>query len=133
VIYTAKVHAIGGRESGTVRSLDGQLDVKLALPGSTRIGTNPEQLFAAGWSASLENAIAVTARKRHIALSGLISIDAEIDLRLADDAYLLCARFNVSLPGLDRDIAKELVEEAGRLCPYSTATRGNIEVAIKLV
>jgi Ohr subfamily peroxiredoxin len=132
VIYTAKVHAVGGRESGAVRSLDGRLDAKLALPGSTRIGTNPEQLFAAGWAASFESAVLVAARTRNVALLEL-AVDAEVDLHLADGAYFLSARLNISLPGLDRGIVRELVEDADRLCPYSKATRGNIRMAINLV
>ena len=132
VIYTAKTHTTGGRESGVSRSSDGRLDVKLSLPGSARIGTNPEQLFAAGWSACFESAIGLAARKRKIALADL-AIDAEVDLHLADGAYFLSARLNVSLPGVEREVAQALVDEADQLCPYSKATRGNIDVAINLV
>ena len=132
VIYTAKTRTTGGRDSGVSRSCDGRLDVKLSRPGSPRIGTNPEQLFAAGWSACFESAIGHAARKRKMTLSEL-TIDAEVDLHLADDEYFLSARFNVSLPGFDRDTAKSLVEEAEQICPYSKATRGNIEVAFNLV
>jgi lipoyl-dependent peroxiredoxin len=132
VIYTAKTRTTGGRDSGISRSSDGRLDVKLSRPGSPRIGTNPEQLFAAGWSACFESAIGHAARKRKMTLSEL-TIDAEVDLHLADDEYFLSARFNVSLPGLDRDIAKSLVGEAEQICPYSKATRGNIVVAFNLV
>jgi osmotically inducible protein OsmC len=132
VIYTAKIHTIGGRENGAARSSDGQLDVKLALPGSSRIGTNPEQLFAAGWSACFESAIGLVAQKRKITLSEL-TIDAEVDLHLANGEYALSARFNVGLPGLDRDVARSLVEQAEQVCPYSKATRGNIDVVFNLV
>jgi osmotically inducible protein OsmC len=132
VIYTAKTHTTGGRESGVSRSSDGRLDVKLSLPGSARIGTNPEQLFAAGWSACFESAIGLAARKRKIALADL-AIDAEVDLHLADGAYFLSARLNVSLPGIAHEVAQTLVDEADQLCPYSKATRGNIDVAINLV
>jgi Ohr subfamily peroxiredoxin len=132
VIYTAKIHTIGGRENGAARSSDGQLDVKLALPGSSRAGTNPEQLFAAGWSACFESAIGLVAQKRKITLSGL-TIDAEVDLHLAGGEYALSARFNVSLPGLDRDVAKSLVEQAEQVCPYSKATRGNVDVVFNMV
>src|SRR3954468_10230327 len=106
VIYTAKAHTIGGRESGASRSSDGHLDIRLSTPGSTRIGTNPEQLFAAGWSACFESAIVLTARKRKIALPADVAIDAEVDLHLADGGYFLSARLNVSLPGLERGIAQ---------------------------
>jgi lipoyl-dependent peroxiredoxin len=132
VVYTAKTRTTGGRESGVSRSSDGRLDVKLSLPGSARIGTNPEQLFAAGWSACFESAIGLAARKRKIALADLV-IDAEVDLHLADGAYFLSARLNVSLPGIERDVAQALVDEADQLCPYSKATHGNIDVAINLV
>jgi Ohr subfamily peroxiredoxin len=132
VVYTAKTHTTGGRESGISRSSDGRLDVKLSLPGSARIGTNPEQLFAAGWSACFESAIGLAARKRKIALADL-AIDAEVDLHLADGAYFLSARLNVSLPGIAHEVAQALVDEADQLCPYSKATRGNIDVAINLV
>jgi Ohr subfamily peroxiredoxin len=133
VIYTARAHTTGGRESGVSRSSDGRLDVKLSLPGSARIGTNPEQLFAAGWSACFESAIGLAARNKKITLPPDLAIDAEVDLHLADGDYYLSTRLNVSLPGLARDVAQSLVEEADQLCPYSKATRGNIAVAIKLV
>jgi lipoyl-dependent peroxiredoxin len=132
VVYTAKTRTTGGRESGIARSSDGRLDVKLSLPGSARIGTNPEQLFAAGWSACFESAIGLAARNRKIALADL-AIDAEVDLHLADGAYFLSARLNVSMPGIAREVAQSLVDEADQLCPYSKATRGNIGVAINLV
>jgi lipoyl-dependent peroxiredoxin len=132
VLYTGKTHTTGGRE-GASRSSDGQLDVKLSSPGSSRPGTNPEQLFAAGWSACFEGAIGIAARKMKVALRDDLAIDAEVDLILADGAYSLGARLNVSVPGVDRDVAQALVDEAHRTCPYSKATRGNIDVAINLV
>jgi lipoyl-dependent peroxiredoxin len=133
VIYTAKTHTTGGRENGASRSSDGHLDIRLSTPGSARIGTNPEQLFAAGWSACFESAIALVARKRKITLPADVAIDAEVDLHMADSGYFLSARLNVSLPGVERNIAQALVDEAHQICPYSKATRGNIDVAIKLV
>jgi Ohr subfamily peroxiredoxin len=133
VVYTAKTHTTGGRENGTSRSSDGRLDVKLSLPGSARIGTNPEQLFAAGWSACFESAIGIAAHKRKIALPAGLTIDAEVDLHLGDSGYFLGTRLNISLPGIEREVARTLVEEAEQLCPYSKATRGNIDVAINLV
>jgi lipoyl-dependent peroxiredoxin len=133
VVYTAKTHTSGGRERGSSRSSDGRLDVRLSTPGSPRIGTNPEQLFAAGWSACFESAIALAARKRKIALPADATIDAEVDLNLADGGYLLSARLYVSLPGVERNVAQTLVDEAHEICPYSKATRGNMDVAIKLV
>jgi osmotically inducible protein OsmC len=132
VVYTARTKTTGDRENGASRSLDGLLDVRLSTPGSARIGTNPEQLFAAGWSASFANAIALAARKRKIALPADVSIDAELDLNLGDGGYFLRTRLNVTLPGLERNVAKVLVDEAEEICPYSKATRGNIEVTIRL-
>jgi osmotically inducible protein OsmC len=133
VVYTAKTHTSGGRENGISRSSDGRLDVKLSLPGSARIGTNPEQLFAAGWSACFESAIGLAAHKRKIALPADLAVDAEVDLHLAESGYFLRTRLNISLPGIEREVAQSLVDEADRLCPYSKATRGNIDVAINLV
>jgi Ohr subfamily peroxiredoxin len=133
VIYTAKTHTTGGREHGESRSSDGRLEVKLSLPGSSRIGTNPEQLFAAGWSACFESAIGIAAHNRKVALPADLAIDAEVDLHMADGGYFLSARLNISLPGIERDVARTLVDEADQLCPYSKATRGNLDVAINLV
>ena len=132
VLYTAKTRTTGGRE-GASRSSDGRLDVKLSAPGSTGDGTNPEQMFAAGWSACFQGAMGLAARKRRIVLPPDLAIDAEVDLGTAGDAYFLQARLNVVLPGLDRDIARELIDAAHQTCPYSKATRGNIEVTITLV
>src|SRR5271156_1119978 len=130
----AKTRTTGGRENGASRSSDGRLDdVRLSVPGSARIGTNPEQLFAAGWSACFESAIGLAARKRKITLPADVAIDAEVDLNLADGGYFLRARLSVSLPGVEREVAQALVDEAHQICPYSKATRGNIEVAIKPV
>jgi lipoyl-dependent peroxiredoxin len=133
VVYTAKTHTTGGRENGAARSSDGRLDVKLSTPGSARIGTNPEQLFAAGWSACFESAIGLAARKKKITLPVDLAIDAEVDLLLADGGYFLRTRLNVSLPGVEREVAQALVDEAHQICPYSKATRSNIDVAINLV
>jgi Ohr subfamily peroxiredoxin len=133
VLHTGKTRTTGGRENGTARSLDGRLDVRLAMPDTARIGTNPEQLLAAGWSACFEHAIALAARKRSITLPAEVAVDAEVDLNLANDSAFLSARLNVSLPGVDRQIAQALVDEAHENCPYSKATRGNVDVAIKLV
>jgi Ohr subfamily peroxiredoxin len=133
VVYTARTRTTGGRENGASRSADGSLDIRLSTPGSARIGTNPEQLFAAGWSAGFERAIALAARMRKITLPADLAIDAEVDLNLADGHYFLSARFNVSLPGVERDVAQALVTEAQQICPYSKATHGNVGVAVKLI
>jgi osmotically inducible protein OsmC len=133
VLYTAKTHTTGGREHGVSRSSDGHLDIKLSTPGTAGSGTNPEQLFAAGWSACFEGAMGLAARKRKITLPADLAIDAEVDLCLADGAYFLQACLNVSLPGVEREVAKALTDEAHQTCPYSKAIRGNIDVAINLV
>jgi len=132
VLYTAKTRTTGGRD-GASRSSDGRLDVKLSSPGTPGIGTNPEQLFAAGWSACFEGAMALAARKRKIALPVDTAIDAEVDLNLADGAYSLRARLNVSVPGIERELAQALINDAHQTCPYSKATRGTIDVTISLV
>jgi Ohr subfamily peroxiredoxin len=133
LVYTAKTETTGDRDNGASRSSDGLLDIRLSTPSSARIGTNPEQLFAAGWSASFANAIALAACNRKIVLPAKVSIDAEVDLNLGDEGYFLSARLYVRLPGLERNVAKDLVDEAEQICPYAKATRGNIEVTIKLV
>ena len=132
VLYTAKTHTTGGRD-GVSRSCDGRLDVKLSIPGSVRIGTNPEQLFAAGWSASFEAAMEHAASEWKIILPPNLVIKTEVDLCVADGAYFLQARFNVRLPGVEREVARALLDEAHRMCPYSKATRGNIDVVIDMV
>jgi Ohr subfamily peroxiredoxin len=133
VLHTAKTRTIGGRENGSSRSSDGRLDVRLSTPGSARIGTNPEQLFAVAWSACLESAIALAAKKRKTVLPADMAIDAEVDLNASEDGYFLNARLNITLPGVDRDTAQLLINEAHENCPYSKATRGNIHVVTKLV
>ena len=133
VIYTAKTHTTGGREHGVSRSSDGQLEVKLAPPGPKRIGTNPEQMFAGGWSACFEGALGLAAHRKKIKLPPDVAIDAEVDLHLDDGEYFLSARLNISIPGIERDVAQSLVEDAERICPYSKAIRGNIEVTYNLV
>ena len=131
VLYTAKTHTTGGRD-GASRSSDGRLDIKLSSPGTPGLGTNPEQLFAAGWSACFEGAMGLAARKMQVTLPADLAIDAEVDLGMAGGAYFLQARLNVSLPGLTREVAQAVVDAAHQTCPYSKATRGNIDVSITL-
>ncbi|TIP30062.1 MAG: organic hydroperoxide resistance protein [Mesorhizobium sp.] len=131
-LYTAKVHTTGGREGGS-RSSDGRLDIRLSTPGGAGSGTNPEQLFAAGWSACFEGAMAIAARKMNVVLPADLAIDAEVDLNSGDGAFFLSARLNVSLPGMDRNDARAIVDAVHQTCPYSKATRGNIEVEINLI
>lgn len=133
VLYTAKAHTTGGREGGASRTSDGRLDVKLTVPGAPGNGTNPEQLFAVGWSACFLSAVKVVAGKMKVKLPADVAIDPEVDLCMGDDGYSLRARLNVSLPGLDREVAQSLLDAAHQTCPYSKATKGNIEVAINLI
>ena len=133
LLYTAKTHTTGGRENGHAKSSDGQLEVRLSTPGTNRPGTNPEQLFAAGWSACFEGAMQFVARQRKITLSPDTAIDAEVDLNLGDGGFFLKARLNVSIPGVERSVAQEIVDQAHQICPYSKATRGNIDVSIRVV
>jgi lipoyl-dependent peroxiredoxin len=132
VLYTARTHTVGGRE-GHSKSDDGRLDVKLDRPGGAGNGTNPEQLFAAGWSACFEGALAVAAARRKLKLPAEAAIDTEVDLRDGENGYSLAARMDVSIPGIERDLAQELLEEAHQTCPYSKAVSGNIDVQLRLV
>jgi Ohr subfamily peroxiredoxin len=116
VLYTAKAHTTGGRD-GASRTSDGRLDVKLSSPGTSGTGTNPEQLFAAGWSACFMSAIALVASQKKIALAADRAIDAEVDLGTNEGGYVLRARLNVSLPGISRDVAQSLVDAAHQICP----------------
>ncbi|MGO4567145.1 organic hydroperoxide resistance protein [Rhizobium sp. 2YAF20] len=132
VLYTAKTHTTGGRE-GASRSSDGRLDIKLSSHGSSGSGTNPEQLFAAGWSACFEGAMGLAARKMKITLPEDATIDAEVDLALVDGAYFLQARLNINLPGIERETAQALADAAHQTCPYSKAIRGNVDVVINVI
>jgi len=133
VLYTAKTHTTGGREGGASRTSDGRLDVKLSVPGTPGNGTNPEQLFAVGWSACFTSAVKIVAAKSKVKLPADFAIDAEVDLCTGSDGYFLKARLNVSLPGLDRQVAQSLLDAAHQTCPYSKATRGNVDVEINLI
>ena len=128
VLYTAKAHTTGGRDDGASRTDDGRLQVTLSRPGTSGSGTNPEQLFAAGWSACFLSAIKLIAGKRKIALPLELAVDAEVDLGTTRGGVGLAARLNVSLPGMKQETAQSLVEAAIHVCPYSLATSGNIEV-----
>lgn len=133
VVYTGRTHTSGGRERGVSESSDGHLKVKLSTPGMGGSGTNPEQLFAAGWSACFEGAMDIAARKKRITLPENTSIDAEVDLCSGKSGYFLEARLNISIPGMDRTVAEQLVEEAHQTCPYSKAIQGNVKVTTILV
>jgi Ohr subfamily peroxiredoxin len=133
VLYTAIAHTTGGRDGGASRTSDGRLDVQLSIPGKPGTGTNPEQLLAAGWSACFLSAIKIAASKKRVTLPADVAIDAEIDLGIANGIHGIAARLNVNLPGVDQHVAEELADTAHHLCPYSNATRGNIDVLINVV
>ena len=133
VIYTAKAHTTGGRDGGASRTSDGRLDVKLSVPGTPGIGTNPEQLFAVGWSACFLSAIKIVAARMKVKLPAELVVDPEVDLCETGGGYFLQARLNVSLPGIEREVAQALVDGAHQECPYSKATHGNINVVTNLV
>ena len=132
VLYTAKTRTTGGRD-GASRSSDGRLEIKLARPGSLDNGTNPEQLFAAGWSACFISAMGLVAKKRKVVLPPDLTVDAEVDLCNTDGDYFIRARLNISLPGIARETAQALIDATHQTCIYSKATRGNIDVAINLI
>lgn len=134
VIYTARARTTGGRE-GSSRTDDGLLDIKLTPPkvmGGAGTATNPEQLFAAGYSACFMGALKHVAGMKKIAVPSDASIDAEVDIGPIPAGFGIAARLKVSLPGLDRGVAQDLVATAHQVCPYSNATRGNIDVTISL-
>lgn len=132
VLYTGRTHTTGGRD-GFARSDDAALDVKLSPPGSGKLGTNPEQLFAAGWSACFIGAMTRAAGKRQLRLPADTAVDAEVDLGTTEGEFFLQARLNISLPGIEPETARSIIEDAHQICPYSKATRGNINVQLNLV
>ncbi|MGH8785274.1 MAG: organic hydroperoxide resistance protein [Cupriavidus necator] len=133
VLYTGKVHITAGGRDGEAHSDDGRLNLQLSSPGTKGPGTNPEQLLATGWSACFIGAIGLAAGKMNVKLPAELSVDAEVDLGMAGEAYLLQARLNVHIPGIDREVAQALVDTAHRTCPYSKALHGNIHVETNLV
>ena len=132
VLYTAKAHTTGGRD-GASRTDDGKLDIKLSPPATGGTGTNPEQLFAAGYSACFIGAMKAVAARQKVTLPNDLAIDAEVDLGPVGQAYGIAVRMNVSLPGMDRAAAQQLLDAAHQVCPYSNATRNNVDVKINLV
>ena len=131
VLYTANAHTTGGRD-GTSRTDDGRLDIKLSSPGTAGTGTNPEQLFAGGYAACFENALIHIARQQKITLEGT-RVDATVGIGPNDQGgFALAVKLVVTLPGLPREQAQALVEQAHAVCPYSNAIRGNVDVALEL-
>ena len=129
-LYTASVHVEGGRE-GKARSSDGHLDVSMGMPkalGGNDQGTNPEQLFAAGFAACFQSAMGVVARQKKVSITNS-AIDSEVSLYAKDGGgFYLGLAMTIQVPSLEQKAAEELVAEAHKVCPYSNATRGNIEV-----
>ncbi|MBC9929217.1 organic hydroperoxide resistance protein [Chitinophaga qingshengii] len=132
VLYTAKTRTTGGRE-GKAQSNDGKLDILLSPPGTSGAGTNPEQLFAAGWSACYIGALGLAAKTLGTALPKDTLVDAEVDLGMTDGAFFLQARLQVQLPGIAPELAQQLVDLAHQTCPYSKAVHGNIAVTTHLI
>jgi Ohr subfamily peroxiredoxin len=134
ILYTANAHVTGGRD-GHGRTSDGQLDVNLRIPkemGGEGGGTNPEELFAVGYAACFESALAGVARRRHLDV-GEVSIESAVSLLpTGDGGFKLAVTLDVSLQSIDHDVAVELVQGAHQVCPYSNATRGNIDVELLL-
>jgi lipoyl-dependent peroxiredoxin len=128
VLYTAKAHTTGGREGGASRTSDGRLDVKLSVPGTPGTGTNPEQLFAVGWSACFLSAIKIVSARMRVHLPADAAVDPEVDLGTTNGGYFIQVRLNVSLPGIESEVAQKIVDGAHLECPYSKATHGNINV-----
>lgn len=132
VLYTARVHTTGGgRDGGISKSDDGHLDITHTPPGKGG-GSNPEQLFAAGYSACFIGAMKAVAAKQGITLPDDLSVDAEVDLGPVGQAYGVAVRMAIHLPGMDRDAAQKLIDTAHQVCPYSNATRDNIPVELTL-
>ena len=136
VLYTAHATSTGGRE-GTSKSSDGALDVRLSTPkelgGAGGPGTNPEQLFAAGYSACFIGAMKAVAAKQKLQLPQDLSIAADVGIGPIPTGFGIQATLNISLPGMDRAAAQALVNAAHQVCPYSNATRGNIDVTLNIV
>lgn len=131
VLYTANAHTTGGRE-GASRSDDGKLDIQLSPPGGSGTGTNPEQLFAAGYSACFIGALKAVAARQKLSLPQDLAVDAEVDLGPVGQAFGIAVRMHIHLQGMDKAQAQQLVDTAHQVCPYSNATRGNIPVTLTL-
>lgn len=137
VLYTANATATGGRDGRAVSS-DQQLDVQLSTPrelgGAGGAGTNPEQLFAAGYSACFIGAMKFVAAAQKLALPADVSVQGQVGIGPnGKGGFGLQVTLNISLPGMDRSIAETLVSKAHEVCPYSNATRGNIDVTVNLI
>ncbi|MGA0612867.1 Ohr family peroxiredoxin [Caldimonas sp. KR1-144] len=142
VLLTGKTHTTPSQREGAARGGEGRLDIQLSSPHDkssvyafTAVQSHPtaEQLFAGAWSACYIAAIGLVAKERNVTLPPDLAVDIEVDLGMNGNAYLLQARLNVSLPGLPRDTAEAIAHAADEICPYSKATRGNIDVALNVL
>ena len=131
VLYTARTHTTGGRD-GAASSDDARLDISLSSPGGAGKGTNPEQLFAAGYSACFIGAMKAVAARQKLTLPQDLAVDGEVDLGPVGQAFGIAVRLTIHLPGMDKAQAQQLVDAAHQVCPYSNATRGNIDVTLTL-
>ncbi len=131
VLYTARTHTTGGRD-GQAQSDDGKLQVSLSHFAGSGSGTNPEQMFAAGYSACFMGALRAVAAKAQVTLPDAMAVDAEVDLGPVGPNFGIAVRLKVALPGMAAEQANSLLAAADQVCPYSNATRGNIPVAITL-
>jgi lipoyl-dependent peroxiredoxin len=134
VVYTAHAHTTGGRD-GKSASDDGKLEVRLSPPkemGGAGTGTNPEQLFAAGYSACFMGAMKHVAGMKKIAVPADAAIDASVGIGPIPQGFGIAVKMAISLPGMDRAVAQDLINAAHQVCPYSNATRGNIDVDLTL-
>ena len=132
ITYLAEASSIGDARNGHIASSDGQLDHDVAMPeelGGNGKGTNPEQLFAAGYAACFHQALKLAAGEKEASVEGS-SVDAEIGLGPDGDSFAIAATLTVHIPDLDQETADALAQRAHELCPYSKATRGNIEVTV---
>lgn len=129
ILYSSHTRTTGGRE-GAGLSLDGRLDLDLSPPGTPGNGTNPEQLLGVGWSASFISSLRHACNARKIGFPTDTAVDALVDLGHGEKGFFLKVSLLVSLPGFSEELASELVEAAHKTCPYSKATRGNIEVSV---
>jgi Ohr subfamily peroxiredoxin len=127
VLFTGKTHTTNGH-NGAAHSSDGFLDIKLPQPHPAA-----ENLFGAAWSACYMGALELAANKRHVKLPPEVAVDAEINLNNESGGFFLTSKLNVSLPGVDREVAEALIQDAHGICPYSKAVHGNIAVETKLV
>ena len=131
VVYTAEATVTGGREHGHGKSSDGELEVLLRPPGEGG-GTNPEQLFAAGYAACFHSALRLVAGRDHIGL-GDSTVTAQVGIGPEGDAFGLVVTLVIHVPGMEREKVREFADAAHQVCPYSRATRGNISVELRVL